>query len=130
MKQMNTLVFKENTMEVEVIRNTAEEEREAAKTEFNVGERVRFSKHTKKPRRLTMFTVRDGKYVYFGISKWNVKYDKYNRKEGIDHAKSRAYAAKNSVHSELDSFIAPGGYSGKYRVRDFSDMVAHFERMK
>ncbi len=98
--------------------------------ECNQGERVRFSKGRKHPRRFTMFTVRQGKHIYFGISKLNVKHDKYDRTEGVKQAKSRAYAAANSSFSQLDSFISPDGFQGKYRVRDFMSMIERFNRLR
>lgn len=98
--------------------------------ECKFGERVRFSRGQKYPRRYTMFTVRKGKHIYFGISKWNAKFDEYNRAEGVAQAKTRAYAAINSPHSELDSFKTSNGFAGKFRVRDFTDMIEHFERLR
>lgn len=102
----------------------------ALKPECEFGERVRFSRSQKNPRRYTMFTVRKGKHVYFGISKWNIKFDEYSRAEGVAQAKARAYAAINSPHAELDSFKTSNGFAGKFRVRDFTDMIKHFERLR
>ena len=98
--------------------------------ECKFGERVRFSKRPRQPRRFTMFTVRKDKHIYFGVSKWNMKEDKYDREEGVSQAKTRAYSAINSPHTDLDSFITPGGFSGKFRVRDFNSMLVHFYRLR
>ena len=102
----------------------------APQPECKFGERIRFSRNPRHPRRYTMFTVRKDKHIYFGISKWNVKHDEYSRAEGVNHAKVRAYAALNSPHAMLDSFISPDGFSGKFRHKDFNAMLAHFERLR
>lgn len=102
----------------------------ATQPECQFGERVRFSRGGKYPRRYTLFTVRKDKHIYFGISKWNVKHDDYDRAAGVKQAKERAYAVDHPQHSSLDSFISKGGFSGKFRLRDFTKMLEHFERLR
>jgi len=93
------------------------------------GERIRFSKNPKRPRKCTLFTVRKDKHIYFGISKWNMKSDKYDKAEGVKQARERAYAATNAP-ANVDMYITDDGLMGKCRIRDAVFVIQHFRRFR
>ena len=97
-------------------------------------ERTRYSKHPNKSnRKNTLFTFREGDFIYFGISRCNLNAgDKFTKKQGYAVAKARAYKAS-------EEFLPPNmaytltthenGLRGVCQVKDVHKLLQYFENI-
>ena len=77
--------------------------------------------------RSALVTVRKGDRIFFGLSKCNLKADKWNKIDAIDWAKSRADLAVKDGFSKIgDVSVHNSGLFGSVHCDDADQMIEYF----
>ncbi len=92
-------------------------------------EQIRFSKHPRRPRKNTLFTILDGDTVYYGISKRR-KGDERDDNMGINWARRRANMARAKEYSNLRSFVSKDRLMGKCPANETIDLLKRFRKVR